>query len=113
VERDGRETALTETARELLREEDVLELRVPVGRARAVAPLALQVVDVEPREPLGGKARCLNDSGVALDQPIEEQVRQQEPGEVVHLERQLEPVAGERALSKIPPALFASTSMRG
>src|SRR5438552_18447067 len=77
---------------EFAREQDLREFRLTVRAVSAVTALALEVLEPD-RAALVGARRYVHDArGRGLLEEVEQEVRQQKSGEVVHFERLLEPV---------------------
>ena len=94
-----------EAPRERTGEEDVGELRARVGGPGGPAPLPVQVRDVDVPA-----AVCIRGGGHDARrgrrlQPVEQQVRQQERGEVVDRHRELEPIGRDRTSSGDEPGV--------
>ncbi len=89
-----RHTGSFEAPRELVGEQHVGELGLVVRSLSAVAPLALQVVEVDPAHGLRARGDVHDPRRRARDEQVQEEPRQLEVGEVVEGERELDPVFG-------------------
>src|SRR5207249_9169197 len=86
-----------ETLREFPGEEDLRELRLTVRAEAAVSLLPLEIIEMDRATRVGARGDVDDPRRRGFDQKVEEEVRQQKPGEVVDLERPLKAV--RRALA--------------
>src|SRR5947209_11830982 len=96
----------SEASRELSREEDLRELRLTVRAEAAVSLLALKVVEMDCATRVCARGDVDDARRRGLLQEVEEQVCQQKPGEVVDLERPLEPVRRYFAVRCVHPGVI-------
>ena len=104
MQRIGGDRAGWDPAGQLVGEQDVGQLGLAVGPCRGIRPLPLGLgVGGDGDHPRRG----------ALLQSVEEQVGEQERRQMVEGEGALQPAGGDVAGVPVPPALLASTSIRG
>ena len=94
MQRVGGHPRCRQSPRQLVGEQHVGELGLVVGARTRVGPFALEVVEVDPAHGLRVGGDGDHPAG-ALSEPVEQQVGQQERGEVVEREGALEAVGGD------------------
>ena len=87
----GGDAAAREAARQLAREKNVAQLG---GAVATRALLLLQVLEVEPRAPMGRRCGVDHPGAAGRAQPLEQQMREHEVRHVVGREHELEAVLG-------------------
>ena len=92
MERVARHTRPAETARELVAEEDVGELRIGVRAGALVSTLQLQVVEIDVSQHRHGRGHVDHPRRRARLQHLEQQLCEQEVREMIDSERLLDAV---------------------
>ena len=98
----GRDAGALEAAGQLVGEHDVGELGLVVGALSGVVASALQVVELDAAHRLCAGGDGDDPCGCAGLEPIQQQVGEQERGEVVEGERALQAVGGQVAVRPEP-----------
>src|SRR3989449_2239768 len=94
-----------EASRQLLGEQDLRELRLIVRAKPAILAFALEVVESDRATEVGAGRDVHDAGGRRLLQEVEEEVRQQKSGEIVHLELPLQPVRRNLAMRGVDPGV--------
>ena len=95
VQRGGRDPTALQASRQFVGEHHVGQLGRVVGALPRVLQLALQIVEIQAAERMGAGGHSDNPRRCAGLQPVQQQVRQQERGEVIERERVLQAVGGD------------------
>jgi len=90
-----------EASCELLREQNLRELRLTVRAEAAVSPIALEVVEMDRAARVGARGDVDDARRRGLLEEVEQQVRQQKSGKIVDLERSLEAVRRDLAMRRV------------
>src|SRR5207247_3919891 len=105
-----RDAGPLEASRELLREQNLRELRLTVRAEAAVSPLALEVVEMNRATLVGARGDVDDARGRGLLEEVEQEVRQQKSGEVVDLERPLKAVRRDLAMRRVDAGVVDQNS---
>jgi hypothetical protein len=89
--------------RQLIGEQHIGELGLAVGAAPAEAPVALQVIEVDPAAPKRRRGDVYHPAGRAVLEQLQQQVGEQERAQMVHREGGLEAVGGHAAVVQQDP----------